>query len=320
MNTPETITPTVSVSPIADLSYRNYDGPLNAHKIRWWAVAISNLRIVYKKPAYWVLCILALLPYLWSGIYVYFTGGISSLMPMGDNLSIRYSNEFILSLERQQYAILFIALLAGTGSISEDIRSNALLIYLSRPLIKADYLLGKWMGIFIPVYSATVVPALILYIFFALTFTSKGFLKSDPYLILHMLIATLIPPIVHSSLLIGFSAWSKSARIAGAAYAGLCIVTIIISSTLFMLQLFGKHIRNHMVDHCSVFGVISGMARWIYKAKFEDTKFGDYGPMKQYLPITHEFMLVMFISGIALCVIGIIMARLKVKAVEVVKG
>ena len=46
-----------------------------------------------------------------------------------------------------QLFLLFIALLAGAGSIANDNRANALLVYLSKPCRKVDYLFGKWAGL-----------------------------------------------------------------------------------------------------------------------------------------------------------------------------
>jgi len=51
------------------------------------------------------------------------------------------------------FSILCIALVVGAGAIAADNRSNALMVYLSKPITKGDYLLGKWMGIFLAIFS-----------------------------------------------------------------------------------------------------------------------------------------------------------------------
>ena len=38
-----------SSSPIADLSYRHYDGPLNAPVARWWSIAKMTIQVAIKK-------------------------------------------------------------------------------------------------------------------------------------------------------------------------------------------------------------------------------------------------------------------------------
>src|SRR4051794_26367275 len=49
----------VASSPILDLSYRNYDGPLEAPIHRWWAIAKMTMRLGVKKRGFWVWAVLS---------------------------------------------------------------------------------------------------------------------------------------------------------------------------------------------------------------------------------------------------------------------
>ncbi len=43
-----------AASPIADLTYRTYDGPLHTRAMRWWIVALSGLRATIKQKGFWI--------------------------------------------------------------------------------------------------------------------------------------------------------------------------------------------------------------------------------------------------------------------------
>ncbi|MBZ0256050.1 ABC transporter permease subunit, partial [bacterium] len=59
-------------------------------------------------------------------------------------------------------AFFFIALLAGSGAISSDKRSKALMLYLSKPITPLDYLFGKAAFVMFFLYCVSLLPALML--------------------------------------------------------------------------------------------------------------------------------------------------------------
>ena len=158
--TPSTLNTSSSASteasPIADLSYRNYDGELNTRLFRWWIVAIAMLRLTRKKVGFWILAALAAFPYIIVGFLIYGVssqpGGIAKAFnnPILGEVSGPFSmpTQFWNALKGQGLFFMGITLLIGAGSISSDNRSNALLVYLSRPITRLDYLFGKWVGFF----------------------------------------------------------------------------------------------------------------------------------------------------------------------------
>src|SRR5688500_9736480 len=62
--------PAATASPIADVSYRNYDGPLR-RRLRWWIVALAGVRIAVSRWYFWLFVVLAMLPYLAGGFWIY---------------------------------------------------------------------------------------------------------------------------------------------------------------------------------------------------------------------------------------------------------
>jgi len=72
---------TLNSSPIADLSYRNYDGPLKSRFVRWWVVALAMVRLALKSPTYWIIFAICLLRYILECGSVYVTAQIQEQIP-----------------------------------------------------------------------------------------------------------------------------------------------------------------------------------------------------------------------------------------------
>lgn len=309
--------PGSSASPIADLSYRNYDGPLQTRAVRWWIVSLANIRLITKKPGFWVLAAIACLPFLAQGVILFFAG---NLAPGGGALfggaptGQKYATLFYTALQPHLFFIFLIGLMAGTGSIAADNKANALIVYLSKPITKGDYLLGKWMGIFLVLFAVTFVPSILLYGFCLLSYASSGFLKDEPLLLFRVLGICVIPGVVHASLLVGFSAWSKTPSMAGSFYAGLYFISSAISTVVAATISGGNPMRNPDIMYLSVPGVINGLAQNVL---------GITDPASRRFggdPVPAPNALLLIALGTLFVLGGLAAARAKINAVEVVKG
>ena len=65
-------------------------------------------------------------------------------------------------LEQQDFFVFFITVYVGAGLIANDRRANALQIYLSKPLMRSEYIAGKLAMLFAFLLLVTLVPALLL--------------------------------------------------------------------------------------------------------------------------------------------------------------
>jgi ABC-2 type transport system permease protein len=225
----------MSTTPIADLSYRNYDGGLESPRLRWWVVARMMIRLALKKKILWVAMAFSGWYYL-GMIFVLFVvdqmsqaaegGGGMGVDPASEFLNrIVWKDQFLHGFSFGQLLFLIIALILGAGAIANDNRANALLVYLSKPVSKLDYLLGKWMGVFLPLLIVMLVPTLIFFAYGALSYAGHGFLSDDPLLFPKLLIMLPIAAAFHASLIVGISSMFNQGRLAGATYAGLYFLT-----------------------------------------------------------------------------------------------
>lgn len=305
-------------SPIADLTYRNYDGPLKTRAVRWWIVAVSGLRQAFRKPSFWISVVLCVLPCFFVGLRLYLQG-MAGLMPRGAVASADeggiFAGAFFQVMQIQALFVFIVALIVGAGSIAADNGANALLVYLSKPLTKGDYLLGKWMALFLLIFGAIAVPSLVLYLFCLLMFLKDGFLSNEPLLIGRILLACAVPGALYASLLVGVSAWSKSAREAGGLIAALYFLSLFLSLKLFSIFTLNKHAPTDaqlLLRSASPQGIISELAQHIYGLASRHKGGGMNIAAAPLWPL-----LLVFAGIVAL---GIGAARAKVKAVEVVRG
>ena len=67
-------------------------------------------------------------------------------------------------LEQQEIFVFFITVYVGAGLIANDRRANALQIYLSKPLTRAEYVFGKLAILMTFLLLVTWVPAIVLLI------------------------------------------------------------------------------------------------------------------------------------------------------------
>lgn len=240
----------MTTGPIADLTYRGYDGPLESPRYRWWVIARMGIRQAFKKKSYWVLT-------AFSGLYpvlvmtiIFFMEQLAAAGPQGEQglrqfvSRIIWKDQFLHAFSIGQMWFLFLALLVGAGSIANDNRANALLVYLSKPCDKTDYLLGKWMGIFVPLCISMAIPMSFFWMYGALSYRSYGFLSNDPWTIVK--VALLIPVVAafYASLTVFFSSLFKQGRIAGVTFAAVYflsnIFTQLMAVSWVMSQGFGR--------------------------------------------------------------------------------
>jgi ABC-2 type transport system permease protein len=214
--------------PIYEQAYRKYEAREEARRIRFWPITREALRLVLSKRAYIGLMVVAFIPFLVRVVQVYV---VTRFPEAGRVLPVdgRLFGEF---LNQQIGFTLLLSIFGGSGLVANDLRTGAILVYLSRPLTRRDYILGK-LGVVLALNLAvTLVPGLLLYVV-ALGLAPDLFLKWSlawlpPAIVLHSFVISL----VISLLTLAVSALSRSARVAGLAFAGLVIGLEIVRAVL----------------------------------------------------------------------------------------
>lgn len=227
-----------NASPIADLSYRNYDGPLDSPEFRWWVIAKMGIRRAIKNRWYWVVMLLSGGYYAVMITILFIVEQLAATSRMGGAefksfLSrIVWQDQFLHGFSYGQIWFLIIALMLGSGAIANDNRANALLVYLSKPCTKLDYLIGKWMGIYIPMVAVMLIPALVFYGFGLMSYRDSGFFSSDRLLIFRILMLVPIAAAFETSLILAVSSLFRQGQIAGASYAAMYFISYLFTQMM----------------------------------------------------------------------------------------
>jgi ABC-2 type transport system permease protein len=203
--------------PIYDQGYRRYEAREPLRRVRFWPITREALRLILAKRAFLGLLMVAWIPFLARVIQVYV---VTRFPEAGRVLPVdgRLFGEF---LAQQSVFTLFLTVFGGAGLIANDLRTGAILVYLSRPLTRRDYVVGK-LGVLMALnLSVTLMPGLLLYLA-AVSLAPEQFLKWE--------LAWLGPAVIAQSLIISLatslvalavSSLSRSARVAGLAFFGL---------------------------------------------------------------------------------------------------
>jgi ABC-2 type transport system permease protein len=214
--------------PIYEQAYRRYEAREGLRSLRFWPITREALRLVLSKRAFIGLLVLAFLPFVVRVVQVYV---VTRFPEAGRVLPVdgRLFGEF---LNQQIGFTILLSIFGGSGLIANDLRTGAILVYLSRPLTRRDYVLGK-LGVTLALSLAvTLLPALLLYAI-ALGLAPEMFLKWSlawipPAVVLHsFVIALSVGPVT-----LTISALSRSARVAGLAFAGLVVGLEIVRGVL----------------------------------------------------------------------------------------
>lgn len=199
--------------PIHDQGYRRYGGG-KARGQGWLVIARAGVRTFFSKRAFIGLILLAWMPFLVRAVQIY----AAANMPQAAFLAPS-AETFRQFLEQQGIFVFFVTVYAGAGLIANDRRANALQIYLSKPLTRAEYIFGKLAVLMTFLLLVTWIPAIVLLIVqiaFAGNFT---FFRNNFYLFPAITVFAFIQVSTVAVTMLALSSLSNSSRYVGILYA-----------------------------------------------------------------------------------------------------
>src|SRR5687768_13946142 len=162
------------------------------------------------------LLLVAWLPFIVRAVQMYLAANIPQAAVLAPTAAT--FREFI---DQQSIFVFFITIYVGAGLIANDRRANALQIYLSKPLTRAEYVFGKLAILMTFLLLVTWVPAIVLLlvqIVFTGTFT---FFFDNLYLFPAITVFAFIQVLAVSTAMLALSSLSNSSRYVGILYATL---------------------------------------------------------------------------------------------------
>jgi ABC-2 type transport system permease protein len=206
--------------PIHDQGYRRYGGGKSPHGQAWAVIAKAGIRTLVSKRAFLGLLLLSWFPFLIRAIQIYASTNFSQVAFLAPNPEMFHD-----FLEQQGFFVFVITVYAGAGLIANDRRANALQIYLSKPLTRAEYVFGKQAILMAFLLLVTWVPAIVLLMVQLLFAGNFTFLRNNLYLFPAITLFSFIEAITISAAMLALSSLSKSARFVGILYTGLFFFT-----------------------------------------------------------------------------------------------
>jgi len=197
---------------IREKGYHSWDGQLQRPTLPWQPVFLNGIKTAFKKRFAKVLFAFCSLPF-----FVFLIGIYVSTRP-----ELRMFKEIVKLLDKEPqffnifltninmtFLLILLGAFLGAELISGDIRFNAFPLYFSRPLVRKDYIWGKYSILIFYFLLFTGVPGILLYLF-KIIFTGKLTIGLSTFLGL-----VLVPPIMAffvASLVLLLSSIGRSTR------------------------------------------------------------------------------------------------------------
>lgn len=206
--------------PIHDQSYRRYAGTKAPQGRAWTVIAAAGVKTMIGNRKFLGLLALAWLPFVVRSVQFYVAANFSQASMIAPNVET-----FRAFVEQQSLFVFFVTIFTGAGLIANDLRANALQIYLSKPMSRAEYIAGKFAVLACFLLLVTWVPALLLLAVQVVLAGSLTFFTTNLFLIPAITVYTFIETLVAALAMLALSSLTKSARFVGIMYAGLVLFT-----------------------------------------------------------------------------------------------
>jgi ABC-2 type transport system permease protein len=209
------------MSPIHDQTYRRYEGHREPPGKSWTVIAWAGIRNMLAKRAFLGLLIFAWVPFLVRAVQFY----IAANYPQVSQIIAPNAATFRDFVSQQGTFAFFITIYVGAGLIASDRRANALQIYLSKPISRTEYIVGKLSTLLFFLLGVTLLPALLLLLIQMSFAANIDILRAYPYLPPAILLSTLVQVLVMSCTMLALSSLSNSPRYVAILYTGAIFFT-----------------------------------------------------------------------------------------------
>ena len=209
------------MSPIHDQSYRRYEGTREPPGRGWTVISWTGIMTFLARRVFLAVMLVAWVPFIVRAVQIY----VVTMYPTASQLAPVDAKMFQSFLEQQGLFVYFVAVYVGAGLIANDRRANALQIYLAKPLLRIEYIGGKFAVLVAFLLEVTLLPAALLIVLQVMFSGNFDFLKNNAFVIPAVTLASLVRVIVAASTMLALSSLSKSSRYTAVLYTGTIFFT-----------------------------------------------------------------------------------------------
>ena len=280
--------------PIHRERYRRREGGVDLRGGAWAVIAANGLRSLVKKRAFLFLMILSWIPVIVRGVQIWAAANVPGMSQIG-MLAISPST-FRDFLNQQEPLVFFITVYVGSGLIADDIRANALQLYLSRPITRTQYIAGKAAILMAALAAVTFVPAVLLVMLVPAFAGSMVFLRANMTLIPSILAYSVVQITLSAFLILALSSLSKSRWFVAILYAGLAFFTHAVFGVL------GAAVEGSSFSWVSIFANVQQVGDVLFRLQ----------PRYDTNPVISAAVIVLIVGASA------VVLRRRIRAIEVV--
>jgi hypothetical protein len=217
--------------PIHDQSYRRYGGQRSVLGRSWLVIAVAGIKTMIRKRVFLGLLLMSWMQFLGRAIGLWFAENV----PQTAQLLAPSTETFRDFLDKQGFFVFVVTIYVGAGLIANDRRANALQIYLSKPLLRTEYIAGKAAVLFAFLALVTWVPAILLLFLQVMFAGSFAFLKANLFLFPAITVASLLQVLLATFTMLALSSLSKSSRYVAILYSGILFFSAALYGAMFAI-------------------------------------------------------------------------------------
>jgi ABC-2 type transport system permease protein len=201
--------------PIHDQGYRRYGGD-KARGRAWLVIVATGIRAMLGNRRWIVLMVASWIQFLVRAVQFYLAANFSQAGMLSPTAAT-----FRDFFDKQDIFVFIMTVTLGSSLIAQDRRANALQIYLSKPLTRAEYIFGK-LGILVTfLLLITWVPAILLLVVEVVFAGNFTFLRANAYLFPAITVFALVEVVMVSTSMLALSSLSTNSRFVGILYTAL---------------------------------------------------------------------------------------------------
>lgn len=212
--------------PIHDQGYRRYGGGRSRGQA-WWVMLRNGVVSMMRSRRWIVLMIASWIQFVVRAVQFYIAANFAQAAVVAPSAAT-----FRDFFDKQDLFVFLVTVTLGAVSIAEDRRANALQIYLSKPLTRLEYIVGKLSVLMVFLLFITWVPAILLLIVQVAFAGNFVFLRANAYLFPAITLFSLIEVVMVSMCMLALSSLSTSGRFVGILYTALIFFSDALSGVM----------------------------------------------------------------------------------------
>jgi len=160
-------------------AYRGYDGELSPLFYRTWVIFRYGLADIFSSRLFIAFFVVCFAPTIIVLLAIYMRYNLDALLQLEVNVTeLVYIDAAFFAdwvLWPQFYFVFFLIMVMGPSLVAPDLRNNAMPLYLSRPISKLSYLVGKYLVLLVLASAISWVPCVLLILY-------QGYLAGNGWL------------------------------------------------------------------------------------------------------------------------------------------